>query len=197
MLHQNSQKRIYFPEAIYFVTICVQDRFPFFKEEMLCDLLIEELKLCKILKQFLLFGFVVLSDHIHLLIQPNNEHNISEIIRSLKINYSRNINNIIKTPEGAVTSPRLRGIGLNYLNKILPKYQNQFIQKYGTKQFQFPKFQWQKSFFDHYIRNDNDFENHLEYIWRNPEKHGMTDNFEKYQYSSYNDNYQELIDYFN
>jgi len=141
-LHQNSQKRIYFPEAIYFITICTQDRLPFFKEEIFCDLFVEELKLCKTLKQFLLYGFVILYDHVHLLIQPGDEYNISEIMRSLKTNCSRNINNIINHTGGAVTSPRLRGIGLNHRDVALPKYQKQFITKYDQAQFQLPKFQW-------------------------------------------------------
>jgi len=191
MLHRNSQKRIYFPDAVYFITCCVEDRFPFFKEETFCGLFIEELKLCKKLKGFKLFGFVIIPDHIQLLIQPNDEYNISKVIKSLKENTSRDINNIIlnRQSEGDTSTCRLR------IRELIKEYQNQFIQKYGNNQFQFPKFKWQKSFHDHYTRNDNDFENHLEYIWRNPEKHGIVKNFEHYKYSSYN-NYKELIDNF-
>ena len=197
-LHRNSQKRIYFPEAIYFITICTQNRWPFFAEELFCQLFIEELKLCKILKQFHLYGFVIMPDHIHLLIQPNDHDNISKIIQSTKKEFSRDINYILN-PEGAIPESRLREnqysrrYNKNFVIPDLPRFQNQFIKKYDQNQFQFPKFIWQKSFFDHYIRNDNDLNYHLEYIWRNPEKHGLTKNFEDYRYSSYN-NYEDVID---
>lgn len=192
MLHRNSQKRIYFTEAIYFVTICTQDRFPFFKEEIFCELFVEELKLCKMLKQFQLYGFVILYDHVHLLIQPGDKYNISGIIKSLKENLSRDINYIIlnRGPrEGDTSTCRLR------IRELMLQYQSQFIRKYGQNQFRFPKFRWQKSFHDHYIRNDKDFEHHLEYIWYNPEKHDLIENFEDYKYSSCN-NYEDLIDNF-
>ncbi len=212
MLHRNSQKRIYFPDAVYFVTIVVQDRIPFFEEDIFCELFVEDLRFCKKLKVFYLYGFVILYDHIHLLIQPGEKYNISEILHNLKRTSSLHINEMIKSPEGEDIYPRLR-VGksktrqsrlrgnddlikeIKNFDGKMGTFKNQFVQKYGQNQFQFPKFQWQKSFFDHYIRNDNDLNYHLEYIWRNPEKHGITNNFEKYRYSSYN-NYQDLIDYF-
>ena len=203
MLHRNSQKRIYFPEAIYFITICTQDRFPFFKEEIFCELFIEELKLAKQLKPFRLFGFVVLHDHVHLLIQPNDGYNISKIIQFLKRHFSRDINYILHPTEGAIRESRLRNGHYQYFTNVINKhddkikqYQNQFVQKHGQDQFQFPKFQWQKSFYDHYIRSQKDLDYHLEYIWRNPEKHGIINNYENYKYSSYN-NSKDLIDNFN
>lgn len=168
-LFQNSQKRIYFTDAIYFVTIVIQDRFPFFREDVFCDSFIKDLKFCKKLKQFKLYGFVILFDHIHLLIQPSDKYDISQILHNLKRTSSLHINKIITSPEGEDIYPRLQSGG--------------------------SKFQWQKSFYDHYVRNDNDFNYHLEYIWRNPEKHSIINNFENYTYSSYN-NYDDLINYF-
>ncbi len=189
-LHKNSQKRIYLPDAIYFITICTQDRFPFFKEEIFCELFIEELRLAKKLKEFKLYGFVILPDHVHLLVQPRDKYNISQIIKSLKENASRDLNYVIFNiqNEGDTSTCRLR------IRELIQKYQSQFIQKYGHNYFKFPKFSWQKSFFDHIIRNEDDFNYHLEYIWYNPEKHGLTANFENYSYSSYN-NYKDLIDF--
>ncbi len=44
---------------------------------------------------------------------------------------------------------------------------------------------WQKSFYDHVIRNENDFYEKLNYIHNNPLKHKITDSLEKYSYNSY------------
>lgn len=36
-----------------------------------------------------------------------------------------------------------------------------------------PYFRWQKSFWDHLIRNQRDFDNHIDYIYNNALKHGL------------------------
>jgi len=101
------------------------------------------------------------------------------------------------SPEGAIRESRLRDGNYKHLTQIINRHDNiikQIKNQFVNGQFQPPKFQWQKSFFDHYIRNDNDFNYHLEYIWWNPEKHSTINNFKNYPYSSYA-NYQNLIDF--
>ncbi|MBU0727218.1 hypothetical protein KKA95_00885, partial [Patescibacteria group bacterium] len=106
---------------------------------------------------------------------------------SLKTNFSCTVNRII-FPEGAVTSPRLQGI---YQNKLdLLNYRNQFTKKYGDKHY-LPNFQWQKSYHDHYIRNENDWQCHMEYIACNPIKHELPDDWE---YVFTNEKYGDLVD---
>ncbi len=94
-LHRNSQKRYYINGAIYFITTVTYDRYPYFQDEILCRFFIEDLYLCKDLKKFELYGYSIIPDHVHLLIQPGNDFTISEIMRSLKTNFSRNINKIM------------------------------------------------------------------------------------------------------
>ncbi|MEW5925645.1 MAG: transposase [Candidatus Zixiibacteriota bacterium] len=43
---------------------------------------------------------------------------------------------------------------------------------------------WQYRFWDHIIRNQQDFNRHIDYIHYNPVKHGMINNPSKYKYSS-------------
>ncbi len=95
LYHKNSQKRIYGKE-IYFLTCNTHKRYPFFKNKIYCENRIEELKICKSLKKFDLYAFCLNYDHFHLLVKPDEEVSpISEIMRSLKTNYSRKINRII------------------------------------------------------------------------------------------------------
>ncbi|MCX6743246.1 MAG: transposase, partial [Candidatus Parcubacteria bacterium] len=91
-LHKNSIKRIYFPGAIYYIVIKTKNNYPYFKEPFFCDLFIENLKICKQLKGFKLYVFSIIYDHVNLIIEPNNQFNISKVIKSLKENVSRNIN---------------------------------------------------------------------------------------------------------
>lgn len=43
---------------------------------------------------------------------------------------------------------------------------------------------WQKRFWDHIIRDENDLENHIHYIHVNPQKHGYVDDPFEWKYSS-------------
>ena len=191
--HRNSQKRIYFKDACYFITTNTYDWFPYFKEPIFCDLFVENLRICKKLKQFKLYGWVICYDHVHLLIEPSDKWNYSKIMQSLKRNFSHNANIVMREIEGANNYSRLQFRG------FLEKFRNQLIQKYGhTKPF--PKFQWHKSFHDHYIRDEQDFQNHLDYIHGNLDKHELPRDwpyvFTNLAYRQAGPKYQDLIDEF-
>ena len=104
-LHRNSQKRFYDRDYVYFITTVTRQRFPYFKEELFCQLFIENLKLCKKLKDVLLYGFIILPDHVHLMLKPNGKFNISQIMHAIKRHFSKNVNLILN--EGEVGQPRL------------------------------------------------------------------------------------------
>lgn len=44
---------------------------------------------------------------------------------------------------------------------------------------------WQKGFWDHIVRDEQDFERHLDYIHFNPVKHGLVSKPEEWQHSSF------------
>jgi len=201
--HRDSQKRDYQDNNIYFIVTKTFQNFPYFKEPIFCELFIEELKLCKELKKFKLYGFCVIYDHLNLLIHPNNEFNISKIMFSIKKQFSHNANRIMGYNkslhnEGEQTLVRLRygGAGANNENelfnnhhKTIDKFHNQFTQKYGQNQTIIPKFKWQKSYYDHIIRNKKDFEYHYNYTVYNFQKHNLPDDW---KYTSLN--YGELVE---
>ena len=136
-LYRNSQKRIYLDEAIYFVTFNTRGGLPNFKEEIFCQLFVDNLKICKQLKQFELYAFNLLYNHAHLLLKPGRKYNVSKIIQNLKMNTSRNINKVMgyETHEGANTYSRLH----------VGKYRKLFIKKYGRNTQLFPQFRWPAS----------------------------------------------------
>ncbi len=175
--HRNSQKRYYEENSIYFIVTKTFQNFPYFKEPIFCELFIEDLKICKELKKFKLYGFCLIHDHLNLLIHPNNEFNISKVMKSLKENISRNINVIMGFTQK------------NNQTKTIDRFHSQFIQRYGKNQIVIPKFKWQKSFYDHIVRNNKDFEYHYNYTVYNFQKHKLSENW-KYTSS----NYGELID---
>ncbi len=172
------QTRFYDKNYIYSITVTTYERFPYFKESILCDLWIEELQFCKELKNFKLFAFCLLPNHFHLLIQPSEKENISEIMKFFKENLSRDINRIIA---GETAPSRLR------LSGVINKFNIEFHQKHPQNTF--PPFRWQKSFHDHVIRCDRDIHHHHNYIENNFLKHDVPHNW---KYSSLY--FPELID---
>jgi REP element-mobilizing transposase RayT len=201
--HRNSQKRYYGQGKIYYIVTKTYKNFPYFKEPILCDLLIEELRLCKELKGFKLFAFSLIYDHLNLLLKPSEELNVSRVMQSIKKEFSRDVNYIISNDnknsihhnEGDIPECRLRGYQYSqqYNKKFnvpyLLNYRQQFIKKYGNPQFKIPQFKWQRSFHDHIIRNEKDFINHYNYTAYNHLKHRLPRNWE---YTSLN--FKDLID---
>lgn len=185
MFHRNSPRRYYEPNTVYFTVTKNFKNIPYFKESIFCTLLIEELKLCKNLKNFKLFGFSLIYDHLNLLIQPNNNFNILKIMKLLKENVSRDINYIIENNrlKGDTSTCRL------HARKFIKNLQKRFIKKYGPNQCKIPKFKWQKSFHDHSIRNQRDLENHYIYTVYNYQKHNLS---KSWKYISLN--YEGLVD---
>ncbi|MFH1427183.1 MAG: transposase [Patescibacteria group bacterium] len=185
--HRNSQKRFYGEDKIYFIVTKTYKNHPYFQESIFCDLLIEELKMCKSMKKFKLYAFSIIYDHLNLLIKPGEEYNISMVMKSLKENLSRDINYIILNNfnEGDTSTCRL------HLRELLINYQKIFVQKYGNPQFKIPQFKWQKSFHDHVIRNEKDYINHHNYTIYNHLKHKLPENW---KYTSLN--FPEMVDNF-
>jgi len=58
-----------------------------------------------------------------------------------------------------------------------------FTREYARSNQQ-PPF-WQRRYWEHLIRDEEDFSNHLDYIHFNPVKHGMVDSPEKWAHSTF------------
>jgi putative transposase len=63
------------------------------------------------------------------------------------------------------------------------------IKRLFTKQFKEqtrrPGPFWQRGFWEHWIRHEIDYENHMNYVHYNPVKHGYVDNVRDWQWSSF------------
>ena len=81
-----------------------------------------------------------------------------------------------------------RTTGASNFSQIMQSWKRNFTVQYkeslgidGRMKF------WQKRFWDHVIRNERDFRNHLDYIHYNPVKHGYVERPEQWPHSSYVD----------
>ncbi len=172
-LHRNSQKRYYIKNAIYFIITNTFKGYPYFENDILCELLVYEIEICKQLQKFKIHGYKINPEHIHILVQPNHEYNYSTIIRSLKTNFSRDANRVLGYNNSSIMpKARSRNLAFDNVHEIFHKCQNQFISQVG-KNHNIPPFKWQSSFYDHIIRNEFDYLNHLKYIEKQWIKHNL------------------------
>jgi len=118
-------RRYYIPGSAVFITQVVHGRVPIFDDPGSVNLLREILRNVKEFHPFVMLGYVFLLDHFHIIIQPTGTSNFSDIMHSLKPNFTKEYK---------------KRLGLS------PSHSMKF---------------WQKRFWDHVIRDDRDFENHL------------------------------------
>ena len=139
--------RYYVPDAFVFITQVVSDRAPAFADPRLVDLLRATLHEVQKLHPFAMLAYVFLPEHLHLLIRPEGSTTHSDVMHSLKPNFT--------------------------------KAYKERIGCAGSMKF------WQKRYWDHVIRDEQDFAQHLDYIHYNPVKHGLTKRPEDWQDSSF------------
>jgi putative transposase len=93
MPHIKKQK---IPECIYFVTTVTSNRQKFFIKDEFCDILIKEFNFYRNKFKFLFFGYVIMPDHLHLLIMTGKKGTISDIMRDIKHHSSTQVNHLLE-----------------------------------------------------------------------------------------------------
>jgi len=200
-VHRNSQKRIIVEGHPYFITTITYKREKYFEHPLLAELFISDLRYAESLKQFVLHGYSVWKNYIvarracvyltppavHLLFTPSSKVNYSEIMRSLKTNFARNVNDIMFhrkeniALEGDVTSRLRREKIPSIMIDRNETFRKCFIEMY-RKNFSIPFFKWQKSFHDHIIRDQEDFNHHCSYIYQNAVKYKLVQEPEQWRW---------------
>jgi putative transposase len=51
---------------------------------------------------------------------------------------------------------------------------------------------WQRRYWEHLIRDERDFSNHIDYCWFNPVKHGHVTNVEDWPYSTFHRDHRDV-----
>lgn len=142
-------RRYYILGSAVFITQVVQDRKPVFRDPQSMRLLHDILHNVQQLHPFTMLGYSFLFEHCHMIIQPTGNSNFSDIMHSLKPNFTKEYKKLV-------------GLDSSQSLKL-----------------------WQKRFWDHVIRDDRDFENHLHYIHYNPVKYGLVKDPPDWKESSY------------
>ena len=153
ILEMVKYKRIFLKGYRYYLTIVTHGRNPILIKNI--ELLRESFRESKRYFKYRIDAIVVLPDHIHMVICPENADEYPRIIKSIKYYFSKHCKLEEKTEQSTSRHKR--------------KY----------------KPIWQKRFYEHPIRDEKDYDRCLEYIRNNPIKHEYVTNEKDWLYSSF------------
>ncbi len=151
-------RRLLIPGGSYFFTIVTFDRMPIFNNPHARTLLDAVILKTKSRHPFTTEAYCILPDHLHYLwTLPEGDADYSTRWKEIKRLFSR-----------------------GYLKHVGPGgFRNASRRNHGEAAI------WQKRFWEHAIRNQEDFNNHVAYIHFNPVKHGLAKQVKDWPWSSF------------
>ena len=200
--------RYYLENYCYFVSVKTYASKKIFQDKQAAGILVKVVFEVKAKLNFLLPAFVVMPEHLHLLIVPDKRNTISDVMRHIKGRFSRRFSQGINSPdyegEGNWGSGRSEKISL-YMNGNLPVSHKDSNSHYLSRNKNLPRSRragnlsqprskvWQNGFYDHVIRNEKDFLSRLEYVCNNPVKAGLIERSEDYQFLFIDKNLEKYL----
>jgi REP element-mobilizing transposase RayT len=151
----------------HFITATVVDWVDVFSRKAYRDCIIESLDFCIKNKGMILYGFVIMSNHIHLIIQ-SDKNKLSDLIRDFKKFTAKNILHKIET------EPESRA------DWMLKRFEFACKSHSRNEKYQF----WQYGNHPEEIFSEKFFWSKLDYIHLNPVRAGIVDKASHYVYSS-------------
>ena len=120
-----------------------------------------------------------------ILATQENKQLLLEIIREVKIEHSFSMLGYVILNDHFHLLIKMRDADIS---KIMQSIKLRFTRR-SLKQTAITKEQpvslWQRRFWDHLIRDETDFQRHLDYIHYNPVKHGVVRSANEYVFSSF------------
>jgi REP element-mobilizing transposase RayT len=159
--------RIEDQSALYFLTLSVVGWIDIFSRQRYRDIVIESLKYCQQNLGLQVFAYVIMTNHIHLIVN-SPMGNLSATIRELKKFTSKEI---IKSIKSDVESRR------EWMLELFQKYA---LQHKRNKTYQF----WTHDNHAVLLYSNSFIESRLTYLHENPVRAGWVENPEDYLYSS-------------
>lgn len=168
-------------DQLYFVTLQVVDWVDIFSRECYRKIIIENLIYCQKHKGLEIYAWVIMSNHVHLLIKSSNG-NLSATLRDFKSYTSKVILEMIDSPNESRRK------------WMLSLFKERAFEHKRNSSYQF----WTHENHSELVFSNTFMEQKLRYIHNNPVRAGIVLKPEEYRYSSavnyYNDDVEGLID---
>ena len=162
-------KRYRIEGSIFYITSNIYNRICLFTRPSFIIPIIDSLNYYRYQYPCKLIGYVIMPDHIHLLIWPQDTHIVTEFMRDFK-----------RFTSGRITrQAKLEGI-TNWVEKF---------EEAGKETNRAESKVWQDSFWEQSIYTQKFLEQKLNYIHLNPVRAGLCAGIEDYLYSSYRNYY--------
>ena len=157
--------RFNFPNNIHFVTTSCYNRLPLFNSDDTKTIFAQSVIHIRNKYGFKLFGYVIMPEHVHILIQTENDKTVSDVMREVKQMCAFNALQILK---------------INRAKNLLEKLRKSTGR--GTKnKYSF----WKPRFYDFNIYSVKKFKEKLDYCHKNPITRGLANNPSEWRFSSY------------
>ncbi|MCP4539099.1 MAG: hypothetical protein GY832_18340 [Chloroflexi bacterium] len=157
--------RFHIEGHIYYITTVVHNRIPVFTRPSFVVPLLDSLNFYRHKREFKLLGYVIMPDHIHLVIWPFGKSTVSEIMRDYKHFTSKRI---------------IRQAQVENIEDWITAF-----RKAGHETGRSENKVWQDSYWDTNIYTERFLRQKLNYIHRNPMRANLVEQPQDYPYSSY------------
>ncbi len=166
-------KRYQQTRQLHFVTFSCYHRNPLLANSQACDIFVRTLEIVRRWYGFWLIGYVVMPEHVHLLLSEPERENLALVLQMLKQMVSRNLR---PASVGGPSYPEARDVQPQVCG---PSYRE---AKGGDLQRQ--PF-WQARYYDFNVWSEQKRVEKLRYIHRNPVKRGLVERPEDWLWSSF------------
>jgi REP-associated tyrosine transposase len=139
----------------HFITFTCYRRQSFLNTPAIRNAFLRIFERTRVRYDFMIYGFVVMPNHVHLLISEPKQGTIATVIQSLKV------------------------ASFRYHKTHICQQKADMGHKIESSPF------WQRRYYDRNVRDHEEFINDLKYIHRNPVKRGLVEKPEDWPWSSY------------
>jgi REP element-mobilizing transposase RayT len=164
-----TEKRYRIEGSIYYITSVIYTRSKIFTRPSFVIPIIDSLNYYRYQYCCKIIGFVIMPDHIHLLIWPQEEEAVTDFMRDFK-----------RFTSGRIT----RQAKVEGKTELIKKFEEAGIE---TERAEYKV--WQDSFWEQSIYTEKFLKQKLDYIHLNPVRAGIVEAAEDYPYSSYRNYY--------
>lgn len=155
-------------EGLYFITCQVVGWVDVFSRQKYRDFIIDSLKFCQANKDLIIYSYVIMTNHVHLIIRSDNGR-LSDVLRDFK----RFTSNMILTDIEFNSHESRR----DWMDVVF-RYHGKYNTRVENKQF------WTHESHPVELTNNVNIDTRVNYIHENPVRAGWVENAWEYLYSS-------------
>jgi putative transposase len=167
--------RFYGGRDLHFLTFSCYRRQPLFRDESRCDLFLQILERIRRGYRLVVLGYVVMPEHVHLLVSEPQRATLSTAIQALKLGFVRSLQ--CSRGESIVAAPMFRKGSETWGTPSNPSLG-------GSKPIHPNRF-WQARFYDFNVWTEKKRIEKLRYIHRNPVERGLVASPELWRWTSF------------